>query len=77
MGVLNMLAPSDCLARVRTGLNALAWFPVFLNDAGQAYIERYGKWEAVEGLAGFEYFEKVKTKSHALYDTSTNEMVGV
>lgn len=72
-----MFAASNCVARVRTGLNALGWYPVFLNDSGQAYIEQYGKWVAVEGLTGFEDFEKLKTKSHALYDTSTNEMVGV
>jgi hypothetical protein len=64
-----MLAPSDSLARVRTALNALAWFPVFLNEAGQAYIERYGSWELVEGVPGFEAYEPVKTK--------TSEMVAV
>jgi hypothetical protein len=76
MGVLNMFAKSDCLARVRTGLNALGWYPVFLNDAGQAYISRYGSWELVEGLAGFEAYEPVKNKSKALYDTATNELIG-
>ena len=71
-----MLAPSDCLARVRTDLNALAWFLVFLNDEGQAYVERYGKWVAVQGLAGFEAYEPVKTKVRTLYDTATNELIG-
>jgi hypothetical protein len=67
---------SDSLARVRKGLNALGWYPVFLNEAtGQAYIERYGECKLVEGLAGFEDFEKVKTKSKPLYDTSTGEML--
>jgi len=70
-----MLAPSDSLARVRTGLNALAWYPVFLNEAGQAYIERYGSWELVEGMPGFEAYEPVKTKFKSLYDTSTGEML--
>ena len=67
--------PSDCVARVRTGLNALAWFPVFLNEAGQAYISRYGRWWPVEGMPGFEAYEPVKTKSKALYDTSTGELL--
>ena len=70
-----MLAPSDCLARVRTGFNALAWYPVFLNEAGQAYIQRYGEWEAVDGLAGFEGYDPLKTKFKSLYDTSTGEML--
>lgn len=73
-----MFVPSDSLARVRTGLNALGWFDVFLNQAdGQAYISRYGKWELVEGMPGFEAYEPVKTKLKQLYDTSTNEMVAV
>jgi hypothetical protein len=70
--------PSDCLVRVRTSANALAWFDVFLNAAdGQAYISRYGRWELVEGMPGFEGYEPVKTKVKSLYDTSTNEMVPV
>lgn len=72
-----MLAPSDCLARIRTGLNSLAWHPVFLNDSGQALIERYGRWELVEGIPGFEAFEPVKTKFKSLYDTSTGELIAV
>jgi hypothetical protein len=70
-----MFAASDSLARVRTGLSPLAWFPVFLNDAGQAHIQRHGRWEPVEDLKGFEAYEPVKTKSKALYDTSTGEML--
>jgi len=70
-----MLAPSDSLARARTGLNALGWYPVYLNDSGQAYIQRHGRWEPVEDLKGFEAYEPVKTKSKALYDTSTGEML--
>jgi hypothetical protein len=71
-----MLAPSDCLARVRTSLNSLAWYPVFLNETGQPLIQRYGSWELVQGLAGFEAYEPVKNKSKALYDTATNELIG-
>ena len=67
--------PSDCVARVRTGLNALAWYPVFLNEAGQAYIFRFEKWEPIEGLRGFEAYEPVKTKFKSLYDTSTGELL--
>ncbi len=69
--------PSDCVARVRTGLNALAWFPVFLNEAGQVYVSRYGRWELVEGMPGFEAYEAVKTKFKSLYDTSTGELITV
>jgi hypothetical protein len=65
--------PSDCVARVRTGLNSLGWYPVYLNAAGQALIERYGKWETVESLAGCEDFEKLKTRK--LFDTATGELV--
>jgi hypothetical protein len=54
--------PSDCVARVRTVLNSLAWYPVYLDDAGRALIERYGKWEAVESLAGCEDYKKPKTR---------------
>jgi hypothetical protein len=69
--------PSDCLARVRTSANALAWFDVFLNAAdGQAYIQRYGSWELVEGMPGFEGYEPVKTKSKTQYDTATGELIG-
>jgi hypothetical protein len=72
-----MLAASDCVARVRTSENALGWFLVYLNEAsGAAFIKRYDQWEPVEGLAGFEGYEPVKTKSKALYDTSTNELIG-
>jgi hypothetical protein len=72
-----MFSPSDCLARVRTGLNALGWYPVYLNDVGHAYVERYGKWEPVGGIAGFENYEPAKTKSKPLYDTSTGELIAV
>jgi hypothetical protein len=66
-------AESDCIARVSTSENTLAWFPVYLNEGdGQAYISRFGKWEAIEGLAGFEGFEKLKTKR--LFDTATGKL---
>jgi hypothetical protein len=68
---------SDCVARIRTSGNALAWLPVFINQAdNRPYVQRYGSWELVEGLAGFEAYEPVKNESKALYDTTTNELIG-
>lgn len=65
---------SDALARVRVGANALGWFPVYLNEAsGAAFIKRYDQWWRVEGMVGFEGFEKLKTKQ--LFNPLTGEMV--
>ena len=60
---------SDCLARVRTSPNSLAWYDVFLRESdGHAYLKRYGRYEAIDGLAGFEGYERIKTK--LIFDTS-------
>jgi hypothetical protein len=73
-----MFVESDSYARVRTSDNVLGWFLVYLNqETGEPYILKFEKWVAVEGLAGFEGFEPVKTKVRTLYDTATNELIGV
>jgi len=59
---------------VRTAENALAWFPVYLNQStNEPFISHDGRWEPVQDLNGFEAFEQIKTKK--LYNTSTGEMV--
>jgi hypothetical protein len=73
-----MFTESNFLARVRTDLNTLGLFLVYLNqETGEPYIFRFEKWVAVGDLKGFEGFEKVKVKTRDLYDTSTGERVAV
>jgi hypothetical protein len=65
---------SDSVAVVRTSENALSWLPVFLNDwSGAPHISVDGRWEPVDGIAGFERYEKLKTKK--LFDTATGKLV--
>jgi hypothetical protein len=68
---------SDCMARIRTDENALGWFQVYLNEAsGQAFIRRFGSWERVEDMRGFEAFERIKPlKAKMWYHTGTAELV--
>lgn len=65
---------SDSVAVVRTSENALSWLPVFLNDwSGAPHISIDGRMEPVDGIAGFERYEKTKFKR--LFDTATGQMV--
>ena len=65
---------SDSLAVIRTAENAIAWMPVFLNQAtGEPCINRDGQWRAAETISGFERFEKARFKR--LYDTAKGELV--
>jgi len=63
---------SDSVAVVRTSENALSWLPVFLNDwSGAPHISIDGRMEPLDGIAGFERYETLKTKK--LFDTATLE----
>jgi hypothetical protein len=66
---------SDSVAVIRDpNYNLVSWLPVFLNDwSRQPHVSIDGRMEPVEGLNGFERFEKLKTRK--LFDTATGQMV--
>ena len=56
--------------------DSLARIPVFLREPDlEPFVRINGEWLSVNGLRGFERFEKVRPPKRKLYDTATGEMV--
>ena len=77
------LVESDSVAVVRRRRpgdrrDSLAWLPVFLREPDlEPFVSIDGQWHSVNGLVGFERYEKVQPRKHKLYDTARNRMVEV
>ena len=58
--------------------DSLMWIPVFLREPDlEPFVRINGEWLSVNGLKGFERFEKVRPPKRQLYDTARNAMVEV
>lgn len=66
---------SDSVAVIRDPhYNLVSWLPVHLNDwSGEPHVSIDGRMEPVDGIPGFERYEKTKFKR--LYDTATGQLV--
>ena len=69
--------PVDCVAKIRTSSNALAWLPVFINLADRReYVSWRGDWCFAGDIPGFEKFEAVKPMpTKKLYNPHTRDLV--
>lgn len=58
--------------------DSLAWLPVFLRESDlEPFVRIDDEWLSVNGLVGFERYEKVQPRKQKLYDTARNRMVEV
>lgn len=80
-GSTNYIA-SDSVAVVRhrrpedRDRDSLAWLPVFLREPDlEPFVRIDDEWHSVNGLVGFERYEKVQPRKRKLYDTARNRMV--
>lgn len=70
----------DVVRRRRPGdrRDSLAWLPVSLRESDlEPFVRIDGEWHSVNGLIGFERYEKVRPRKRKLYDTARNRMVEV
>ena len=58
--------------------DSVAWIPVFLREPDlEPFVRIDDEWLSVNGLVGFERYEKVQPRKRRLYDTARNRMVEV
>ena len=78
------LIESDSVAVVRhrrpgDRRDSLAWLKVFLREPDlEPFVRIDDEWHSVNGLIGFERYEKVRTpKPRKLFNTATGKLVSV
>lgn len=69
------LIESDSVALIKGRDNSLSWLRVYLDPDNNCFVKRNGTWVPVDGLKGFQRFEKVR--SNKLCNTATGKMVQV